>query len=221
MELDDSKTANTHFAINGGQVSQREQWTQSMLAGGICKDCNGGWMSKLEVNVRPPLIGLLASTQKTLSSAETKALAIWAFKTAIVRNLAMNYRQIVPDKQFKQLYDTQEIPKYVYVDIASCPHHSGLSGIQSQTFIGVFRPEDVNNIHAMCINAYNIILAIGQILLRVISFPHPQYTVEIPNSFMGGARRLYPESDCSLDFTQHCTHPIDFETEAWIVAQST
>jgi hypothetical protein len=74
---------------------------------------------------------------------ERSQLALWTFRTAIVRNSANNYRKIVPTEHFAYPFEQRQIPPGVYVDAGLCPTHVGLSGLQNQTLFGFLRPEDV------------------------------------------------------------------------------
>lgn len=48
----------------------------------VCRDCNTGWMSRLEESVRPLLTQLIAGQATQLDDEAKTLLALWAFKTA-------------------------------------------------------------------------------------------------------------------------------------------
>jgi len=50
----------------------------------VCGDCNSGWMSNLEVEVRPLLEPLIAGEVLVVSSSDQDLLRRWALKTAAV-----------------------------------------------------------------------------------------------------------------------------------------
>lgn len=217
LGLEQSTIANTHLAIDGGFVSKRVQSSSSMVYGGVCTACNNGWMSQLESSAKPIVAELILShsSKGVLLDDEAKVLALWAFKTAIVRNAGTNYRSIVPEEHYRHLYEQKEIPSGIYVDLGLCPSHSGVSALQSQTLIGFLLPEDSGIAAHVQRDLYNITLAVGPVLLRTIYFPLHRYTVATPPAFGGGARRLHPRAgSCPLDFSQYCKHPIDFEAHA-------
>ena len=223
LGLEQSTMANTHLAIDGGSVSKRVQSASSMVYGGVCVGCNNGWMSQLESSAKPIIAELISSysSKGALLDDEAKVIALWAFKTAIVRNAGTIYRSTVPEEHYRHLYEQKEIPSGVYVDLALCPSHSGLSALQSQTLIGFLLPEDLGLAAQVQRDLYNITLAVGPVLLRTIYFPLHRYTVATPPSFEGGARRLHPNTGpCLLGFRQHCEHPINFEAHAYFVADS-
>jgi len=57
----------------------------------VCLDCNTGWMSRLETKAKPVILALAGAardaTRLTLTTAEARALARWAQKTAITCEL--------------------------------------------------------------------------------------------------------------------------------------
>lgn len=221
IELRKSTMAHTHFAIDGRILSRRVQSASSVVYGKVCAACNDGWMSQLEGSVKPIVSELISSqpSKGALLAEEAHTLAVWAFKTAIVRNAGTNYRTVIPEGHYRHLYQTKDIPPNVYVDMALCPSHAALAGLQSQTLMGFLRPEDAGLAIQVQQELYNVTLAIGPLLLRTIYFPLHGYTVATHESFIGGARRLHPfEGPCSLQFTQHCDHPVDFEAKAYFVA---
>lgn len=115
----DDVRALVHRSISGGVSSRRVQNTASMVLGGVCAECNNGWMSELETRT-VPVIGRMLSEERrpTLTGEDATTLALWSFKTAIVLNASSNYRRIVPDVHFRHLYDTRSIPLGVFVDVA-------------------------------------------------------------------------------------------------------
>lgn len=86
----------THLPIIGDiPISQRGPFPiEQMLAGEVCKACNGGWMSTLEVAALPILSP--ADTAAPLSEAHQVVLARWFLKTAAVLNASQNYRLMLP-----------------------------------------------------------------------------------------------------------------------------
>ena len=50
----------------------------------VCARCNNGWMSELEREARPHLVGLLKGTPCVLGAEAQTTVATWAFKTSCV-----------------------------------------------------------------------------------------------------------------------------------------
>jgi hypothetical protein len=118
-------------------------------------------MSKFEQDAAPVLKPLLSATHilgVSLNADQAGILARWAFKTAIVRNLGTNYRQLVPRDHFSALHETQLPPDCVFVDLALEPSHRTLAAVQSQTALGIARPGDADALEAQMSQVYNIVL---------------------------------------------------------------
>jgi hypothetical protein len=86
----------THMPIIGDiPISERGPFPiEQMLAGEVCKACNGGWMSTLEGAALPLLAP--ADPAAPLSQADQVVLARWFLKTAAVLNSSQNYRLMLP-----------------------------------------------------------------------------------------------------------------------------
>ena len=67
---------------------------RAFVAGEVCAVCNGGWMSELELLVRPVLFP--AGGRNALPVEDQPVLARWLVKTAVVLNTAQNYRLMIP-----------------------------------------------------------------------------------------------------------------------------
>ena len=210
--------AGTHYALSGQIVSRRQQKAPSALFGKVCMECNEGWMSQLESKVIPIIKALFETPRSKayLLQEEASVLAVWTFKTAIVRNAATKYRQIVPPDHFRHLYEHRSIPEGIYVDLAFVDSHHGLSGLQSQTLPGFVRGVDQGNAAEIQNGIYNITLAIGPLLLRVVYFQNPAYTVSIPDGLELKIARIHPSQigGVSINLSQPYSHPHQIELDA-------
>lgn len=84
-------------AATGMELSRRpEKPLSSFVCGDVCADCNNGWMSQAEEDVRP----LLTTTKRRgrLSTDEAFNLARWFAKTAAVINVSQPYRLLFPER---------------------------------------------------------------------------------------------------------------------------
>ena len=86
-----------HTDFFGSQtISTRTQSTNSLVLGGVCAECNSGWMSDLETKAIPILENLWVSNNKKyiyLEKLACETIALWAFKTSLAINLSSNYRK--------------------------------------------------------------------------------------------------------------------------------
>lgn len=70
---------------------------RQFVAGEVCEACNGGWLSGLEVLVRPILFP--SGGRTILSDDHQQVLAHWFIKTAVVLNTSQNYRLMMFPRQ--------------------------------------------------------------------------------------------------------------------------
>jgi len=202
-----------HRSISGGAVSRRIQNTASILLGSVCAECNNGWMSELESRAAPVIRKLLAApAEATLAIDEASALALWAFKTAIVLNASSNYRRIVPDDHFRFLYMQQAIPPLVVVDSARFETNRRLTSLQSQHFIGVVEGDSNQALDQIRNSSYNIVLAVGCLGLRVVHFPLRGHHLVSDFEQKKRTRRLWPVSEpVAFDVNAPFGELMDFE----------
>ncbi len=86
----------THLPVIGDKpISQRGPFPiERMVAGEVCKACNGGWMSALEVTALPILVP--PDPSAPITPGGQAVLARWLLKTAAVLNSSQNYRLMLP-----------------------------------------------------------------------------------------------------------------------------
>lgn len=101
----------THLSsITGEAISTRKHVLNKLQLGGVCEDCNGGWMSELEAsNMR--VIKSLADFSMSLaqmSEIEKLLLARWTLKTTITLNLGSNFRKKIDAAEIKHFYSNKE-----------------------------------------------------------------------------------------------------------------
>jgi hypothetical protein len=77
------------------------------LDNAICEDCNNGWLSRLERQVRPFLADMAVSAKPTmLDPARQATLATWVVKTVLF--LEMAFRQMYPHNRRVEGYVASE-----------------------------------------------------------------------------------------------------------------
>jgi hypothetical protein len=96
---------------DGALLKQRTHVAQSFVEGRVCKQCNSGWMSSLENQIRPFLLDLMSGQRSlhALSAEERLLLARWTAKTAFVLSCAAPLDAVVPEdhpRTLKELSDT-------------------------------------------------------------------------------------------------------------------
>jgi hypothetical protein len=83
----------------------------------VCKDCNHGWMSDLEENVKPLLVPMMTSELAfVLRPAELAVLSTWAAKTTVVLFRSRpNQPRAISDEQCAELHQEGRRPAGVQV----------------------------------------------------------------------------------------------------------
>ena len=76
----------------------------------VCKDCNEGWMSRLETAVRPTLGSLLNDISLMLDSKSQCLLAAWACKTAMVFEGVKQAKDKFYSKEDRHMLREQQVP---------------------------------------------------------------------------------------------------------------
>lgn len=138
---------------------------KAFVAGQVCAACNGGWMSSLEVQVRPVLFP--PSGRASLDATSQQILARWFIKTAVVLNSSQNYRLMVPTPARHAL--AHGIPSDFGVYLASHHQTDGqLNFGQTTGAMGVAHSEFVEEFQAASEQVYGCGLAIGDLLGVVI-----------------------------------------------------
>lgn len=102
-------------------LSERANSINNQILGNVCKACNGGWMSVLEVKITPLLEALWEPIRPTILTAEQcLTIARWTFKTAVTVSYASDYKKIIPINHVHDFFNTKCLPGNSTVDLAYC-----------------------------------------------------------------------------------------------------
>ncbi len=110
-----------------GMVNRSRTWTNrsgEVTVRSVCRDCNQGWMSKLEARCRPLLQPLITGHPARLSPAGQVDLALWAVKTAWVFQSRNATTSTCRAEQRQALAATLALPAGVQVLLGAF-HESG------------------------------------------------------------------------------------------------
>lgn len=83
----------------------------------VCKICNEGWMSELEVRVIPIITKMFTLKKTIISQYEQEELAFWAQKTMLMLNLAIPGSLKITSDLYEDLYKSSSSSKKVLVNI--------------------------------------------------------------------------------------------------------
>lgn len=83
----------------------------------VCKECNSGWMSELEVAVKPILLNLLLLNKVTITRKEQAILSFWAQKTVLMLNQGTPHSLKITSDTFEDIYLNKSFTKKIMVNI--------------------------------------------------------------------------------------------------------
>jgi hypothetical protein len=89
----------------------------------VCRQCNNGWMSRLETRARRVLMPLIQGHSHTLSRFDQHILASWVAKTVMVAEYVHPTHIAIPDGHRLGMYASQEPPEGWQIWIA---HYAGI-----------------------------------------------------------------------------------------------
>lgn len=110
--------------LNHSQVSERNQVLGQFLSGRVCRSCNAGWMSQMEVQIKPLLIHLMRDNIfLDLTSHSKELLARWTLKTAAAYNASANYNYRMPRSHLSFLHSSSMgLPAGVHAFMSISPY---------------------------------------------------------------------------------------------------
>ena len=155
---------------------------------GVCKECNGGWMSDTEVAVKPYLLPAMQGKGQRYSEKAQLALATWALKTALVVGAKGGY-QPTPREFLHNLERKRAPDQKVRIWIGATPHPE-MTYIDHRTLKIRGSASDEPPPAA---NGYATVLSIGHIAFYVIGWSVSKPRTEfVYRDFGGSMNPLWP-----------------------------
>ena len=109
----------------------------------VCSSCNNGWMSRLEERAKPVIERLLDHEASALDHENSRTLALWAIKTAMVlQTLGQPESWIYSDLELTLMWHSQRMPDLAFVWIARCVNHSEAYAQHKSLWTGLDRQAD-------------------------------------------------------------------------------
>jgi len=109
---------------------ESREWTADVItftANVVCsKNCNSGWMSRLETDARPYLEPMIQGRGRTLYGRGRELVAFWALKTAMMIDFAQEEtNRSVPLDDYPALYAAQTVLPSTFVWLAGSDFGAG------------------------------------------------------------------------------------------------
>jgi hypothetical protein len=130
----------------------------------ICQLCNNGWMSRLENDTKPIMIGLMDRTVKlnALDAEQCRVLARWAGKTAIIESYAIEAEKPISSKDLRAMRQSEEGPPGKYGVLALAADFVAIGHMQIGLISDLLAGESI---------AANIVILVVPNLVLVCGFP--------------------------------------------------
>jgi len=198
-------------------IDVRQHTMGAFVAGTVCSTCNGGWMSRLEQEVKPVLVRLINAPQllEALSNEERSTVARWALKTAAVLNRCSTYGtsddgigRRVPDPHMRTLA-AGGLPEDVLVVAAACKSIKDVDFLQYALWTTPANSTPLQQKHRD--GSYKIALSFRDLILIVAFYPSSDYAYGINRNhyvpLWSGRRRLVPIDHLMDDSPAKSTTP--------------
>lgn len=160
----------TH-ARDGSLRDQRSHPLKAMVLGHVCRRCNSGWMSQLEVAARPTLLELAAGHVAVpgLSPQQRTLVARWALKTAAALNASSNFHRLATPEQAATAR-TDQLPDGIIVlayVMAQRDERDDFWWLQQQGIAQVLNAREGDDLAAVQQGAWRCFLAFERLCLLV------------------------------------------------------
>lgn len=170
--------ASTHVTPAGSTTVTREHPADRLVNGRVCRDCNNGWMSLLEIQARPILTRLLDEVQALsgLRPGEDEVLARWVAKSAFALNTASDFESLAPTSHHSAVVAGTSLPPGL---------HCFASGHISSQVVGWLQTRETpivwpatggpkpERLRRAADKSYKIGLQLGGLMLVVFFWPDP------------------------------------------------
>ncbi|MCP4539890.1 MAG: hypothetical protein GY832_22350 [Chloroflexi bacterium] len=134
---------------------------QLLLSKCVCRNCNNGWMSQLEQEMKPIVDSILDERLKVLDVSSQAVIAVWATKTAMVLETLYPKREFFYSEIERQcMHAVSAIPERTSIWIAQCVNQPNIysAGKDLQTASGDSEAK-----------AYVTTMAFGSLAFQVVS----------------------------------------------------
>ncbi len=161
------RTPITHFRYQldtGSQPHMNQIRLNSFKLRQICQPCNNEWMSRLENESKPIVIGLMAHTLtlEALDAEQCRLLARWAGKTAIIESYAIEAEKPINSKFLRAMRQCEEGPPGKFGVLALSSNFSAIGHMQMGLITDLLAGESI---------AANIVILMLPNLILTCGFP--------------------------------------------------
>jgi hypothetical protein len=177
-----------------GDDGEIREWRAGAInhkANVVCqKECNGGWMSRLEGAARPHVEPLItgAGRGRSLDAEARRLIAFWALKTAFMTNLAQEAeRQCVPASDYTALYAAQDVLPNTFVWLGATTWVAG--GFSRHRIFDA----DVGD--SAGIIGWSATIQLGHLVIEATRIEVPDGYIEVGGGVGQALRRVWPQDE--------------------------
>ena len=168
----------------------------------VCRSCNSGWMSKLEMEVRPILEPILQGKYIDISSKEQLILSRWVALKVIVGEHSEGDTHVTPFRDRESLMKDGKVPDYFYICICSHEEKHNTAWLRTSYALSLSEKGPQPPIGNRKRNSQSIGIIVGPLFIWVLAIRHDNIS---PDKFVcyNKVVPIYPAQDKNLVWPTH------------------
>jgi hypothetical protein len=166
----------------------------------VCGNCNNGWMSRLESEMKPIVVSILDEQLRALDASSQAVIAVWAIKTAMALEALYPERVFFYSENERQnMRVVSAIPERTTIWIAKCVNQPNIYSVGKDLRTAPGENE---------VKAYVTTMAFGSLTLQVLS-------IRIPASLPNEISITYDSREGPWDKTLLRVWPLIPNSQQW------
>jgi hypothetical protein len=141
---------------------------QTVKIRAVCSDCNNGWMSRLETEVRPFLEPLVKGEPVALDHEQMMVIARWVALKCIILESGVPTESLTPLADRIALKSTGTIPPYCHVYVANHDNPVGVGMLRHSHAIALSSSGPSPPLDGMHKNIHTVTFFAGRIFVHAI-----------------------------------------------------
>jgi hypothetical protein len=184
----------------------------------VCKQCNGGWMSRLEDTASVLLKPMILDRRRTLERFVVPFLAMWALKTAMTLDQATEGGVRIPPEHPRLLFDERWPLRTSTVFIGRYEPDDPLAAyyLKPNGHLELRLDSDPSTVHEA--EAYGVTMLVGHLVFHLFASTLAEGRTEImpPRPLPDGLIRIWPAA-----FTSVAWPPArDFHADSYVALET-
>lgn len=158
----------------------------------VCKDCNSGWMSRLEESVKPIFLKMIKGEKLSLHKSDQELLSRWIALKVIVGEHAEKGIHVTPKKNRYLLMEENKVPEYFVIYVCSHDTKSDTAWLRISNTLALSPKGPNPPLGNMTRNTQSVAFVCGRAFIFVFASREQDIG---PTEFikMNGLERLYPQ----------------------------